>query len=137
MEEYYNQNTIYRKRGAPPTSLPTVLHRELQAAETNMSLRTLQDLNQLKLTARHQARTGIQQWKNLEQQIINHYGDTFNRRKEQVAELRRTSRLHKIIHSSPATATRLLVEDSYYRKTINYKPQDVQTPLSYNSVYLE
>ena len=56
MEEYYIQNTTYRKRGAPPTSLPTVLHRELQAAETTMSLRTLQDLNQLKLTARHQAR---------------------------------------------------------------------------------
>ena len=55
-------------------------------------------------------------------------GDTFNRRKEHVAELRRTNRLHKIIHSSPATATRLLVEDSYHRKTINYKPQDVQTP---------
>jgi hypothetical protein len=128
MEEYYIQNAIYRKRGAPPTSLPTVLHRELQAAETNLSLRTLHDLHQLKLTARHQPRTGIQQWRNLEQQIINHYGNIFNRRKEHAAELRRTNRLHKIIHSSPATATRLMVDDSYYRKTINYKPQDVQTP---------
>jgi hypothetical protein len=115
MEEYYHQNTAYRKRGAPPISLPTILHRELQAAETTMSLRTSHDLLQLKLAARHQARTGIQQWKNLEQQIINHYGITFNRRKEQAAQLRRTTILQKIIHSSPATATRLLVEDAYHR----------------------
>jgi hypothetical protein len=128
MEDYYIQNTTYRKKGAPLTTLPTVLHRELQAAGTDMSLRTLHDLHQLKQTARHQARTGIQQWRNLEQQIISYYGHTFNRRKEHAAELRRTTRLHKIIHSSPATATRLLVEDAYHRKTITYKPQDVQTP---------
>ena len=64
----------------------------------------------------------------MEQQIINHYGDTFNNRKEHAAELRRTNRLHKIIHSSPATATRLLVDDAYYRKNISYKPPEVQTP---------
>lgn len=134
MKSYYNhRDTETSRSGNPSTSLPVVLHREITAATNHtgrpLSLDSSRHYKTLRRKAQYNHITGLDNWHNLKQTVIDTYAERRKTRIESAALSRSSIRLRNIQEASPNTRLQLLQEKEKYSINTVLKPPDVLTPL--------